>query len=570
MKRLILISIILAPWLHSGAQTGKQDLKREVTLYNPYKPSILDARKKSFLPNLLDTSAVKAQFDYKIIDNLYTPEYIISPIRAASLVPDPLPELHKSHVNFGLGNYLSSLAEVAITNERSKKAAMGVIARHFSSNGKLKLDNDIKAFAGYMDNNVSLFGKKFFRNNIVEGSVDFLQKTRHAYGYAFDYDTNRVYDPGKKEIKLGYNNLGASVSFSSVILDSSSFAYDLEAGYNYFFTDGGDYQHNIGLRGSMATIFRDFYAGSGLEFDFFGPPGKISSESRYLAGINPFLKKTSGQWDFKLGLRLMLDKDTASAKVHFYPDIAFGFDIVPAYIRFFATLDGKLEKNDPMKVTRENPFMIKDGSIFLLPNTSNPLVVSAGLKGNTGIEGNYLLSASYSLIDNLLLFSNRVFPDDPLSPSLGNYFLPLADDAELLRIHGEMTGQLTPKISYSGSINFYDYNLTNNEFAWNMPGWDGKMTVRYNLRDKIIAGAEVAALGRRKLHATLLSASLTPDDIIIDSPAHLNINISAEYRYTRILSFWVKLHNIAINRYYEWAYYPSRRFLCMIGFSYTL
>ena len=40
-----------------------------------------------------------------------------------------------------------------------------------------------KVFAGYMDNDVSLFGRKFFRKSLFEGSVDFTQKTRYAYGY---------------------------------------------------------------------------------------------------------------------------------------------------------------------------------------------------------------------------------------------------------------------------------------------------------------------------------------------------------------------------------------------------
>ncbi len=50
-------------------------------------------------------------------------------------------------------------------------------------------------------------------------------------------------------------------------------------------------------------------------------------------------------------------------------------------------------------------------------------------------------------------------------------------------------------------------------------------------------------------------------------PVHVNINLSAEYRYTKILSFWVKVNNIAFNKYYEYAYYPTQRFLCMVGFS---
>ena len=57
---------------------------------------------------------------------------------------------------------------------------------------------------------------------------------------------------------------------------------------------------------------------------------------------------------------------------------------------------------------------------------------------------------------------------------------------------------------------------------------------------------------------------------IIDMPVHFNLNLNAEYRYSKILSFWTRLDNISINRYYEWAYYPSQTFLFMLGFTYSL
>jgi len=70
----------------------------------------------------------------------------------------------------------------------------------------------------------------------------------------------------------------------------------------------------------------------------------------------------------------------------------------------------------------------------------------------------------------------------------------------------------------------------------------------------------------------LLISSLPVWDspVIYEMPTHFNLNLSAEYRYSKILSFWAKLNNIANNHYYEWAYYPSQGFLFMLGFTYSL
>ncbi len=63
--------------------------------------------------------------------------------------------------------------------------------------------------------------------------VDFTQKLRYAYGY--DTSVVDVYDPDKKEIRMGYNNLGADLSFASLTLDSSSYSYDFDLNYDYFY-----------------------------------------------------------------------------------------------------------------------------------------------------------------------------------------------------------------------------------------------------------------------------------------------------------------------------------------------
>ena len=83
---------------------------------------------------------------------------------------------------------------------------------------------------------------------------------------------------------------------------------------------------------------------------------------------------------------------------------------------------------------------------------------------------------------------------------------------------------------------------------------------------------ELSAIGKRKLvvNGDLLSAKALFPKEIVDMSAHFNLSLFAEYRYSKILSFWTKFDNLTTNRYYEWAYYPSQRFLFMVGFTYSL
>jgi hypothetical protein len=546
-------------------------VKREVTLYNPYKPALNEFRKKSFLPEMNDTAKFRPEFRYDVNAAPYMPSYTVSPLRAAVLQPDPLSKLYKSYINLGLGNYTSPLAEVSITNERSKKGAIGFYGRHFSSNGKMKLDNGNKVFSGYMDNDLSLFGKRFLKGIVLGGSVGLIQKTRYAYGYD---PVITDYFPEKNDIRVSYANLGADISLSSLNLDSAGFSYDFDVHYNRFAKASDFSQNNFGFSGLMSKTYREFYAGSALGFEHYSMPGTLSGFSQYLASISPFISKNNSQWNFKLGLQALLERNIdQTAKLHLYPDISFGFSLVPSYINFFSSLSGKMERNDPLKIIDENPYLSSGGSLFTLPNTDYTLSVTAGFKGNSGVNGSYILSASYSLVNNMLFYSNIVSRDTLLPPTRGNYFAPLTDDVDIINLHAELNQKINDRVAFNGTVNFYHYTTTMFENPVNKPEWDAATGLKYNLRNKILAGLQINALGKRYFvvnGANINSVALEDKPVYFNTPYHINLNLSAEYRYSKILSFWTKLNNISYQKYYDWAYYPTHRFFFMAGFTYCL
>jgi|WetSurMetagenome_2_1015567.scaffolds.fasta_scaffold57379_2 hypothetical protein len=577
MKKAIFIILIASlSIIPLSAQKKQQEtvIKREVTLYNPYRPSLNDVLKKSFLPDLTDTATIKPVFRYDIQSRPFMPSYSISSIKPASLVPDPLPKLYKSYIKLGIGDYLAPLGEVSITNERSKTGAIGLNLRHFSTNGKVKLQNDRKVFAGYMDNDASLYGKKFFQSSILQGSVDFSQKVRYAYGYDTIF---RNYYPEKKDIKLNYINAGANIGLASSVNDSSQLQYDFNLKYNFFTSASDLYLHNIGIHGIAAKNYAGFYMGSAIDIDHYLFSDSLRTDPRFVFSISPFVKKKTSDWAIKLGLQFLVDRRVEGpAKLHLYPDVDFRFNIIPSYVSFFADLSGKMEQNSPSNVILQNPFLKSERGLYNIPNTDYALIFRGGLTGSTGIGGSYQLSASYSIVNDFLMFSNEIadiyyFPYDTLRK--GNYFKPLSDNAEVLNIHGEFNGKINENFSFTATGNYYRYTLDKNELAWNMPDWDARLGVKYNLVNKIFAGVELEALGSRieLLSAeTMFSGTPVYSKRMLKMPAHFNINLNAEYKYTRILSFWVKLNNISFDKYYEWANYPSMRFIGLIGFTYSL
>ncbi|MDZ7635328.1 MAG: hypothetical protein U5L72_13240 [Bacteroidales bacterium] len=85
----------------------------------------------------------------------------------------------------------------------------------------------------------------------------------------------------------------------------------------------------------------------------------------------------------------------------------------------------------------------------------------------------------------------------------------------------------------------------------------------YNLRNKIVASAGLTLTGAR--YAIVRAPEKT-----VKLPFNPNLNLGVEYRYTPVLSFWVKCNNISYNRYYEWNYYPAMNYMLLGGITYSL
>ncbi|HNX67706.1 MAG TPA: hypothetical protein PKH02_12545, partial [Bacteroidales bacterium] len=154
MRRVSIITalLLLIPLFVSGQENKEDKIKRSVTLYNPYKPSLQDAIKRTSFPVMDDTTKIREDFRYSFTPGDFTPVYEVSPIKPATLSPDPLQKLYKGYVNMGLGNYISPFIEISVSNLRSKKGAIGIYTRSYGSAGKISLANSDRVFAGFMDN----------------------------------------------------------------------------------------------------------------------------------------------------------------------------------------------------------------------------------------------------------------------------------------------------------------------------------------------------------------------------------------------------------------------------------
>jgi hypothetical protein len=548
--------------LIAGAQTQDETLRRSVTLYNPYKPTLQEATKRGLLPSADDTTTVRVEFSYDFTPGSFVPEYEVSPIKSAVLSPDPLEELKKGYVSMGFGSYLSPFLEISLSNGRSVKGNVGLFTRSYGSFSNIELENDARVYGGFMDNQALLYGKKYFRRSRFDTDVDFRQMSRFAYGY--DPDVTG-YDPAKNDIRSLYYDITARARYFTMEPDSNDLNWDATLSYNLFTLKGSGMQHNPSLEAKAGTNMFGMYGGLDLNYDLYLFARGIDSKARNLIAVEPYITKGNDDWRFKFGLKVTGDlKENHDPLVggdlklylYFYPDVSFTFRVIPKFLRFTAAIDGSLENNQARNTAYVNPWVLPGDTLFTLRSTDNQLRIKAGISGTMNVTATYAVDVSFTMFRDMLLFMNDTV-------GVGNYFVPVYDDGNLLKVHGEVNYPVNRQLTLSLLGNYYGYDLSGQEYAWHKPGWDGSVKTGYNLRNKIIASAELTLLGERY-------ARVKEPEEIIRLPFHPNLNLGAEYRYTPQISLWLKCNNISYNRYFEWNYYPSRNFMILGGITYSL
>jgi len=530
---------------------GQQE---EVRVVKPYTPTLSGAEKIQVLPEIGDSvSYDRPEFDYRIFPKRYETDYRVTPIKPARMIKPELDKLYKSELKVGAGNYLTPLAELRINQVRNSGGTFGVLLKHHSMNGKVKLDNDEKVEAGFNENTFELYGKRFGRWTIFDYNAGAEYDTYMHYGV----DTAFTDTVTRPSLTHPFFNAHASVGFQSARPDSFHLQYNGTLEYNYFTHDFDQMEHLAALDGTIDQMVGDFRIGGDLGLDFIGHQASWDTTltNQFIIKVNPYISKSSSEWSFSAGLNTYTEVRNGEVIPHFYVRGKFSFNIVEEVLVPYFGVDGYEEANSYMSIVAENPYVVP--GLAVRPS-NHRLFAYAGLKGKVTDYLAWNFRGSYSAIDDQYFFVTDT------TNELHNQFTVRYDDMTLLNVYGELNIAPTASLRVFLKGNYYNYQTSREEYAWYKPDFDASLQARYNLGDKILADAGLFVIGPR--YYPSLSETGDPGKL----PTTIDLNLGVEYRYTRLLSFWAKFNNITAQPYYLWNNYPSYRFRVMLGFTYGL
>ncbi|HDS08148.1 MAG TPA: hypothetical protein ENO05_11040 [Bacteroides sp.] len=547
---LIAAFSVLVPLSLSGQQ-------EEVRVVKPYTPTLSGAEKIQLLPSLDEEVAFESPgFTYQLFPKRYDSEFRVEPISAARMVQAPLKKLYKSQLTMGLGNYLTPLAELNISQLRSRRGTFGLNLKHHSMNGKVKLDTEpekLKAAAGFNENMGEVFGNRFLRNAVFEYKAGASYNSYVHYGVDPDLDTVLA----REDALHPYFTAAGAIGLHSMHADSLHFNYNTGLGYHYF-THRFDMAEHAGtfdftFDRSLRAI--DIAGDAGFEYYHHEASWDTLVGNQAIIRLNPHVAKGSAEWRFTAGVNIYSEITGGVFTPHFYPRATFQFNIVREVIVPYLGVEGYLESNSLRKTVEENPYVVPG---LAIEPVNHKLVAYAGLKGRFSDALAWNLKGSYSIIDNQHYFVNDT------STELKNQFRVIYDDLTMVNVHGEFTIRPSDpwKIFLKG--NYYSYLMVREDHPWHHPDFDLSLQVRYNLSDKILVNSGIFAIGPR--YYKVFEPGEEPGKL----PLAVDANLGVEYRYSNLLSFWANVNNLAAQKYYLYNQYPSYRFRIMLGLSYSL
>ncbi len=548
-----LLTIFLLICLTTFTAFAQAPIKKEVEVVKPYEPTVSDANKISVLPQVKDTVTIRPAFNYNIVPMMVSTEYSVPSINAAKMLAMPIPKLYKSYLKLGYGNYASPLAEVYINSLRSKKYSAGAFLKHNSSKGDVTLANNRSVYGGYAESQAGVFGKRFLKKSYLFADAGVRGNTNYRYGYNPAIDT--VLEKG--EIRQSYLLASVNTGIHSLNTDSSKLTYHVGFGYDYFKERENRAENNLRVEGKFNRMYEGKMFGVNTSFDISNRNKMLDSTGNVnsLFILNPWVGLSSPEYRLQAGLNINFDKQNGKLKPHIYPKAEFQFNAVKDVLIAFVGVSGTIKKHSYRDIAYENPYVNPN---LLVDNSNAKLSFYGGIKGSLGNKASYILKVDFSDIDNQYFFVNDT------TTKLRNQFTVVYNNATVFNGYAEINYDFSESLTIGAKGNIYRYTLDTEQYAWHMPTYDLTISSKYSLRNKILLNLDILALGKR--YAKEYSLTETSKTL----SAVLDFNLGVEYRYTKILSAWIRLNNITASKYYTWNQYPAQRFNLVVGISYSL
>lgn len=546
----------------------RQNLNESVIISTQFDPVVNEAMKISDNPSIFDTSFAIPDLKYEIMNNVFSTKYNVEEIKAAKVKGEPISMLYNGNIKAGMGTYLTPYFEGLYSETRNKSLLYAIHARHYSSHWSIK-DYAKNHFA---DNDINIYGKKIWNKFFVDAKAYYNNSINYYYG--FNNDSIKL---DNSDFRTSWHNLGFKANYESLFRNEDALNHKLSFGIENIFGKWGSNELTVRLDAEASKRFELFDKDKqllGLELSYLHSLSNfdvsiLNAAPYFSKDVIPLLFTTNPTQSYNTGLvsvRPYFDFKVNKFQLHtavdfvtefgqekdfyIYPTAIIYFPLMPKKIYFEGGLTGNLERISLNTIRIDNPYI----SPFLSIKTTSNYKLFAKLSSTFSNKLGINLEAGLQNFSNLHFYELEPFAE------YNNMFNIVYDDAVRYYLKAHLEYNIIKVFSLNLDAEFQSYKMDLLDFAYYKPTFTTSLSLQYIVANKLIF--DLIPQFKSGMKAMYLGEEKKLDPII-------DINLSINYKYSDQLSLFVKLNNLAFQRYQEYYNFPSQKFMGMIGASFS-
>ncbi len=267
-----------------------------------------------------------------------------------------------------------------------------------------------------------------------------------------------------------------------------------------------------------------------------------------------------GDFNFTAGFVLVSENDSLEASkpgIRLFPLIKSTYQI-GENLSVNAAITGDVQRNTYRSFVQENPFL---GPSEKLLNTVTKLSFSAGVEGLVSDKLVYRAGIDLRRQANLHFFVNSY-------ADTSRFELVYDQEATVFQFNSSVELSLTEKYTLATQVDFFHYNLSNQQVAWHRPTWTLQMNQRYSPFKKLSLQANLQVMGGLQARGFGVIETKPVQAEVVKLPAIVDLQFNLDYAVSSRLSVFVSGSNLLNRSNTRWMNYPVRGIQGVGGLSF--
>lgn len=152
--------------------------------------------------------------------------------------------------------------------------------------------------------------------------------------------------------------------------------------------------------------------------------------------------------------------------------------------------------------------------------------------------------------------------------AFGNSMSVWYDDVKTFGFFGELKADINQDVSVFVNGNLNGYSTSEAEEAWYLPSIRFSAGTDIAVTDKLSMNANIFYVGERKAEFYHLDGFGIPTLHTETLNGYFDVNLAANYKFNERLSFFLRLNNLANQKYEKWLNFPVQGIQILGGASY--